>query len=426
MGDIVVRAEGISKRYRIGQIKPGTLTVREGLMELARAPINWVRRNGRRGDRQPVIWALRDVSFQVSAGEVMGIIGRNGAGKSTLLKILARITDPTDGLAEIDGRVGSLLEVGTGFHPELTGRENVFLNGAILGMRRSEIDRQFDTIVDFSGVETFIDTPVKHYSSGMRVRLAFAVAAHLNPEILFVDEVLAVGDAAFQEKCLNKMSEVANSGRTVLFVSHNLTAVATLCPRSLYLEEGRVVMDGDTQPVIDEYLRAGRDMLDQPLAERQDRKGNGLLRFTSATLHDADGNPVSVIQSGQRVQFALGFVTQPDARLDEDAVIRIKIEGAKREKLVYFSTRVGGAVWKHLPRTGRLVCSVPELPLAPGHYIYHIVCRRDKDYIDDVNYAGSFEVVFGDYYGTGRLPNAMWGPVLVRHAWQLQEAQVPA
>ncbi|HXT16691.1 MAG TPA: polysaccharide ABC transporter ATP-binding protein [Gemmatimonadaceae bacterium] len=263
MSHVVIRAEGLSKSYRIGleEKRPDTLVGR--MTSLARKPIDnlrSLRRLTRTGDEAPdIVWALRDASFDVRQGEVVGLIGRNGAGKSTLLKILSRITAPTTGSATVHGRVGSLLEVGTGFHPELTGRDNVFLNGAILGMSRAEIARQFDEIVSFAGVERFIDTPVKRYSSGMYLRLAFAVAAHLNPEILIVDEVLAVGDLEFQKKCLGKMSDVARGGRTVLFVSHNMAAVQRLCSRTILLHNGTIHRDGDTQSVVGEYLGLGMD-----------------------------------------------------------------------------------------------------------------------------------------------------------------------
>ncbi|MBI2322523.1 MAG: ABC transporter ATP-binding protein [Chloroflexi bacterium] len=260
MSDVAIRAEGLSKRYRIGRAERYR-TLRDIVAERAAAPLHALRAvlDGRAAAPRRVgtgthIWALRDVSFAVRHGEVMGIIGRNGAGKSTLLKVLSRITEPTEGYAEVRGRVGSLLEVGTGFHPELTGRENVYLNGAILGMRRAEIERRFDEIVAFAEVDAFVDTPVKYYSSGMQMRLGFAVAAHFEPEILVVDEVLAVGDAAFQKKCLAKLSEVAREGRTVLFVSHNLQAMAQLCERCILLDQGRMIAEGAPRAVIDRYL----------------------------------------------------------------------------------------------------------------------------------------------------------------------------
>lgn len=272
MTDVAIRVEGLSKQYRIGAKQEKYKTLRETLTDAALSPFRRVRalasHNGHKvtsnsefeiphSKSVDTIWALKDVSFEVKPGEVLGIIGRNGAGKSTLLKILSRITEPTEGYADIRGRVGSLLEVGTGFHPELTGRENIFLNGAILGMKKAEIERRFDEIVAFAEVEKFVDTPVKRYSSGMYLRLAFAVAAHLEPEILVVDEVLAVGDTSFQSKCLNKMQDVAGVGRTVLFVSHNMSAVHRLCSRCLLLNEGRVLVEGSTDSVIGNYVSQG-------------------------------------------------------------------------------------------------------------------------------------------------------------------------
>ena len=251
MPEPVIRAEGLGKRYRIGRPQPYR-TLRDQVAGWARAPLAWAR--GERRPREDTLWALRDVSLEVRQGEVVGVIGRNGAGKSTLLKVLARITEPSAGYVDVKGRVGSLLEVGTGFHQELTGRENVYMNGAILGMRRAEIRRRFDEIVEFAEVARFLDTPVKHYSSGMYMRLAFAVAAHLDPEILLVDEVLAVGDAAFQRKCLGKMDEVARAGRTVLFVAHNLGAIGELCQTGVLLEGGSVAYRGDAASTIHRYL----------------------------------------------------------------------------------------------------------------------------------------------------------------------------
>src|SRR5882724_9144312 len=266
MSDVAIKIEGLGKRYRIGAQQQAYRTLREKLNETALAPFraakhsltgngNGTSQSANRNSKSEAFWALKNVSFEVTHGEVVGIIGRNGAGKSTLLKILSRITEPTEGYADINGRIASLLEVGTGFHPELTGRENVFLNGSILGMKRVEINRKFDEIVAFAEIDKFIDTPVKHYSSGMYVRLAFAVAAHLDPEILFVDEVLAVGDAAFQKKCLGKMGDVAQEGRTVLFVSHNMDAVLRLCRSVILLKDGGIFASGRTEHVINDYLR---------------------------------------------------------------------------------------------------------------------------------------------------------------------------
>lgn len=259
--NMVIMARGLAKRYAIGESQPAYRTLRDSLTEMARKPVRALRRH--RKAEPPAeaseVWALRDITFDIGEGEVVGIVGRNGAGKSTLLKVLSRITEPTEGFADIYGRVGTLLEVGTGFHNELTGRENIYLNGAIMGMKRADITRQFDSIVAFAEVEKFIDTPVKHYSSGMYLRLAFAVAAHLEPEILFVDEVLAVGDIAFQKKCLGKMSDVARQGRTILFVSHNMGAIRSLCSRGIVLDRGKVIADTDVGSSIETYHRLASD-----------------------------------------------------------------------------------------------------------------------------------------------------------------------
>jgi lipopolysaccharide transport system ATP-binding protein len=254
MSDVAIRVENLSKQYRIGGPQARYQTLRDTVMDVAVAPIQRLRRLVQPASTENTIWALKDVSLEVKRGEVLGIIGPNGAGKTTLLKILSRITEPTEGYAEIYGRVGSLLEVGTGFHPELTGRENIYLSGAILGMKRAEIDEKFDEIVQFADIETFLDTPAKRYSSGMYVRLAFAVAAHLEPEVLLVDEVLAVGDAAFQEKCLGKMHDVAKEGRTVLFVSHNMAAIEHLCTSALLLQAGELLLRADARRVVRRYM----------------------------------------------------------------------------------------------------------------------------------------------------------------------------
>src|SRR6202048_236314 len=311
MSEIAILVEELGKQYRIGT-KESYKTLRESLNAAASKPFRVVRSLvNRNGHRQPVednIWALKNVSFEVKPGEVIGIIGHNGAGKSTLLKILTRITEPTEGHAEIHGRVSSLLEVGTGFHPELTGRENIYLNGAILGMTRTEIVRKFDEMVEFSGVEKFIDTPVKRYSSGMYLRLAFAVAAHLEPEILLVDEVLAVGDAAFQKKCLGRMSDVAREGRTVLFVSHSLPSIEKLCQRVVVINGGRVTREGDPGEWIAPYPGARaepRPAVDLAAVPRLDPRLVPV--FTSLDLRDGEGSPVSAVGCGEALIFHLTY-----------------------------------------------------------------------------------------------------------------------
>jgi len=287
----VISVEHLSKTYRLGQIGTGTFTYDMQMWwARLRGKPNPLLRIGEKdhGNRAgEEVWALKDVSFKVNQGEVLGIIGRNGAGKSTLLKILSRVTAPTSGEVKVKGRIASLLGVGTGFHPEWTGRENIYLNGAILGMKRAEIACKFDEIVDFAGIEKFIDTPVKRYSSGMYVRLAFAVAAHLEPEILVVDEVLAVGDAEFQKKCLGKMSAVASEGRTVLFVSHNMGAIESLCQQSILMEVGSISFIGDTKAVVNTYLSSAGRELETPIALRQDRRGTGKLIFDDIIVDDS-------------------------------------------------------------------------------------------------------------------------------------------
>src|SRR5262245_27578419 len=297
MGNVALRADMLSKRYTIAGEHPPYRTLRDDLTAL----VNWpFRRHHRAAEETGAFWALKDVSLEIGQGEVVGIIGRNGAGKSTLLKIFSRVTEPTSGSAEIQGRVGSLLEVGVGFHGELTGRENIHLSGAILGMKRAEIARKFDEIVSFAEVEKFIDTPVKHYSSGMYVRLAFAVAAHLEPEILLIDEVLAVGDVAFQKKCLGKMKAVAKQGRTILFVSHYMPVIESLCTLAYRLDGGRLVQSGMTQEVVDAYLSSVPAADNASIRLRKDRRGTGKLRFTDMDVRSEERRVGQEHRSGGR------------------------------------------------------------------------------------------------------------------------------
>jgi lipopolysaccharide transport system ATP-binding protein len=319
MSEPIIQVESVGKRYRRGTASAGGL-LSESVGRVLRAPLR-----GRAHAAPDFFWALRDVSLEIERGEVVGIIGRNGAGKSTLLKLLSRITPPTEGRITLRGRVASLLEVGTGFHPELTGRENVYLNGAILGMRRREIERRFDEIVEFSGVGAFLDTPVKRYSSGMYVRLGFAVAAHLAPEVLLVDEVLAVGDAEFQRKCLGKMREASTAGRTVVFISHNLGSLRRLCPRSYWLDGGRIVAEGSSDDVVRRYLQdaeAGDHEGDVAIGDDARRMGTGDARFTRASLLDAEGHRVTTLHLGEPIRVSLSFeVTRPF----DQAVIEVGI-----------------------------------------------------------------------------------------------------
>ena len=307
MSEIAIRAVGLAKEFHIGRLQqPGSRSFREGLASVCAAPFRRARRALKRDpipeNEDEILWALRDASFEIRRGEVVGLIGRNGAGKSTLLKILSRITEPSRGYADIHGRIGSLLEVGTGFHGELSGRENIFLSGAILGMRRAEIQRKFDEIVDFAQIERFLDTPVKRYSSGMYVRLAFAVAAHLEPEILLIDEVLAVGDARFQKKCLNKMEDVAQGGRTIVFVSHNMTAVTRICRRAILLDEGRVVNEGPAHQVVSGYLMGSEGTTAcREWLTPEDAPGGGICRLRAARIRMENGEIGEAVDIRQRV-----------------------------------------------------------------------------------------------------------------------------
>jgi len=321
MSDIAIRADGLSKKYRIGGRQEGYKTLRDTLTETVISPFRRAQKliSGQAygaAELDETIWALRGVSLEIKRGEVVGIIGRNGAGKTTLLKILSRITEPTEGYAEIHGRVGSLLEVGTGFHPELTGRENIYLNGAILGMKKAEIDRKFEEIIDFAEIEKFLDTPVKHYSSGMYVRLAFAVAAHLEPEILLVDEVLAVGDAAFQKKCLGKMGQVAKEGRTVLFISHNMGVIAELCHRVILIRSGMIALTGSARKTISKYLGEDSysqrvDLFETKISETHE----GKYRLAFVETRTKGGELCSNFVYGENIIVRIGIVGRKDARI---------------------------------------------------------------------------------------------------------------
>jgi lipopolysaccharide transport system ATP-binding protein len=379
----IITVEGLSKVYRLGSGRDGSYqTLRESITEgltrsvqrVSRAfsptrtpgkPLNGATgRNGHSDDFR----AIDDVSFEVGAGEVVGIIGRNGAGKSTLLKILSRVTEPTDGQITIHGRIGSLLEVGTGFHPELTGRENVYLNGAILGMSRREIMRKFDEIVAFAEIEKFLDTPVKRYSSGMYVRLAFAVASHLEPEILVIDEVLAVGDAEFQRKCLGKMGEVSRAGRTIIFVSHNMTAIKSLCSRGIYINGGRVVLEGQVDEVVDHYLRAGVDMsktgeIPENVPRHQDFPGQAYFR--SVRLTDLDSNQLGQLYFGQgfRIQFVCDVLKDiPDAHFE------VSISTNDGTQVTYSTTMDSGRGSVYLARGRHEIICEPDVVLLPRDY----------------------------------------------------------
>jgi lipopolysaccharide transport system ATP-binding protein len=428
MNDVAISVSHLSKQYRIGSY--GTIryaTLRDALVGAASAPARWVgRMTGKKqldaGENSNQIWALRDISFDVHKGQVLGIIGRNGAGKSTLLKILARVTDPTDGLGEIHGRVGSLLEVGTGFHPELTGRENIYLNGAILGMKRNEIERKFDEIVAFSEVDRFIDTPVKRYSSGMYLRLAFAVAAHLEPEILVVDEVLAVGDAEFQRKCLGKMSDVAQEGRTVLFVSHNMSAILRLTQETLVIEKGRLAMRAPTAQAVDYYLSRG-----------DSRQGERVWEFDEIPADSAPFMPVTLrVLNKQGVVSDIVRSTDPTI-IEVEYCLSSEITGLRvgiylmstRGEMIFtsFDTDDPGQFERFTSRkSGRYIsrCVIPPDLLNDGRYVLGMNASSFKvrRYFQDEQ-ALTFTVDATGAPGT-QWPEARSGGVRPRLDWKIK------
>jgi lipopolysaccharide transport system ATP-binding protein len=420
--DIGVEVRGVSKRYVIGGSVAGTDGLRHVLERALRAPLRWLGgdRSARRS-RTSEFWALRDVSFQVGQGEVLGIIGRNGAGKSTLLKLLSRITEPTTGLIRTRGRVASLLEIGTGFHPDLTGRENIFLNGAILGMTRREIRQKFDEIVAFAEVEPFLDLPVKRYSSGMHVRLAFAVAAHLEPDVLIVDEVLAVGDAQFQKKCIGKMERVSTTeGRTVLFVSHQMAVIQHLCSRCLLLDEGRLVKSGAPHDVVRAYLQSAATLTERRVGERTDRRGRGNVRVEAVELIDRDGVPVSDAVSGMEVTLKVSFTVREQMSLRNCRVSAVVF----REMQPYFSLSTDLVDTRPLELHGRgsIEFRVPAWPRSGVTYQVNTFVASDGIVEDWVVDAAAITVVDGDFFGTGRLYHDGWQgkAVLVPHSWQMR------
>ena len=421
MSSIAIRAEGLGKRYTLGSSAPYK-TLRESLPGMFRSAARKVSALASGGSHGEHFWALRDVSFDIGHGEVVGVIGRNGAGKSTLLKILSRITWPTEGRALIHGRVGSLLEVGTGFHPELSGRENIFLNGAIMGMRKTEIAAKFDEIVEFAEVEKFVDTAVKHYSSGMYVRLAFAIAAHLEPEILIVDEVLAVGDLTFQQKCLGKMSEVSRAGRTILFVSHNMAVVEKLCQRTIVLRNGMIDFQGETDEAIHHYMnnvlaanQAGGHTFDfSEAVDRRSRVGKLLKRVE---LYADDGLPVREgIRLGSGLKLKVYFdlpkpVRRFDVGLGFDSVFGQRMFTAHSVFEPDRSTGEGDG-----PQV--FVCDIPSFTLMPGLYNIKIWLDINHAEADMVNYAARVNVLESDYYGTGKAP---WnGAIVLKHNWYVE------
>jgi lipopolysaccharide transport system ATP-binding protein len=421
MSNYVIKAEGLGKSYRIGAMVDRSPTLRDAIVKAAKVPGQILR--GQRPPRKETIWALRDISFEVEQGQVLGVIGRNGAGKSTLLKILSRITEPSEGYAEITGRVGSLLEVGTGFNPELTGRENIFLNGAILGMRRKEIINKFDEIVDFSGVEKFIDTPVKRYSSGMYLRLAFSVAAHLEPEILVVDEVLAVGDADFQRKCLGKMGDVASEGRTVLFVSHNMSAVMSLTQEAIVLDKGQLVYRAPTQEAVEFYMASGFSQTSERRWLPKEIPADAApFRPVALRVIDPRGYSSDTLRSIEPVTVEMEYELSDAIQGLRVGIYLMTVRG----ELVFvsFDTDSDDEFKKYATReTGRYIsrCQIPADILNEGQYVLGMNAStfKVKRYFQE-EHALSFTI---DGMGA---PGKQWGEVRIgtvrpRLNWQIEE-----
>lgn len=425
MRESVLEVRDLGKMFRLGG--PGAYsTLRDAIARAAKSPFRRFHSSSRGQSPHPIprredryIWALRHVSFEVQKGEAVGIIGPNGAGKSTLLRVLSRITEPTEGWAKIRGRIGSLLDVGTGFHPELTGRENIYVSGAILGMKRIEINQKFEDIVAFSELERFLDTPVKHYSSGMYVRLAFAVAAHLEPEILLVDEVLAVGDLAFQKKCLGKMEDVTEEGRTVLFVSHNMAAIQALTHRAICLKAGRVLSDGETEETIQRYL----EVVDSATPAGS---GDLSLRTEAKFLQSIEilqgGKPVSVIRMGTPIAFK---VTLHASRPINRPSVGVAIDSEQGVRIVGFTTLYDVPELPSFKGEWTAYCDAGVLPLNQGTYYVKASLTDGPEDLDEVERACKFEVVPDDVFKTGNIPTRRQGFFFWHGKWSLEGPSGP-
>jgi lipopolysaccharide transport system ATP-binding protein len=423
MSALSISVDSLGKQYHIGGEQKNFDRIGYQIADAFQSPFRRVMKMVRgqslsATELDETIWALKDVSFEIKYGEVIGIIGGNGAGKSTLLKILSRITEPTEGSADIYGRVGSLLEVGTGFHPELTGLENIYLNGAILGMTKKEIDRKFDEIVDFAEIGKFINTPVKFYSSGMYVRLAFSVAAHLDPEILLVDEVLAVGDIAFQKKCLGKMGDVARTGRTVLFVSHNMAVIQTLCERGICIQSGKVISDGPISEVVDVYLSSLEKVQNLDVSSRTDRRGRGKVKLTGVEITNGKESGETILKAGGPAKFTFhldgtianlscGFVILDDLG---QRLVMFKSDMPSPEDIVQPDSDV------------RFVCEFDELMLMPGRYRVDVFIRGGGEKQDFIQAAAFFDVEVGQLRGRPiARPGNSRTQIVMPHRWVLPE-----
>lgn len=417
----IIEIRGLSKRYDITHKTDGYKTLRDIFSTIGKSPLRFLKHKATAGrTRKEDYWALRDVNLNVERGEIVGVIGANGAGKSTLLKILSRITPPTSGEARLRGRVGSLLEVGTGFHPELTGRENIFLNGSILGMSRKEIIRKFDEIVDFSGIDRFLDTPVKRYSSGMYVRLAFSVAAHLEPDILIIDEVLAVGDAQFQKKCLGKMKSVTEQeGRTILFVSHDMRAVQQLCGRCVLLDNGTVKLTSDPKTAIDTYLEGATQSPSVGVADRKDRRGDGRLRFTGVEIMSDEVD--NVIRTGKPFTIRLSYKASTNQLPLKNTAVSFTINDLQsNQHLLAFWTETSGSSFTINESEGAIECHIETCPLVGGAYSINVYSTVNEAMSDYVIHAQTLNVDDTEYFGQGRRDHEAHPHYVINHQWNLQ------
>jgi lipopolysaccharide transport system ATP-binding protein len=422
MSQTVIKVENLGKAYRIGMKEQKSETLIGAFISTIKKPFKNFRnlnnlKKFNKKEEEDIFWANRNISFDVKDGEVLGIIGKNGAGKSTLLKLLSRITEPTEGRIEIIGKVSSLLEVGTGFNPDLTGKENVYLNGTILGLSKKQIDASYNEIVEFSGIEKFMETPVKRYSSGMKVRLAFAVAAHLDPEILIIDEVLAVGDSEFQKKCLGKVHSIASKeGRTVLFVTHDMAAIKALCTRALLLQKGTIVKEGNPTEVVDYYLQNATTFSEHSFyIDTSKRNGNGKFQVTGLDFLNSKMEKVNVLESGMDLNIKVSYQCFEKG---VNPVINLIIRNNFQTEIVNLLSRVSHKGVLKLNDEGYIICHIPKLPLMQGRYSIDVIMKYDFELTDEVSNIITIDVEKGDFYGTGKIVESMKDGILINHSWQ--------
>jgi lipopolysaccharide transport system ATP-binding protein len=415
----IIAVENLSKKYIIGRKSNNNEGLRHVLERIARTPLAILKEKKLfRKHHKEEFWAIKNISLNINQGEMIGVIGRNGAGKSTLLKLLSRITEPTTGRITLRGRVASLLEVGTGFHPELTGRENIYLNGAILGMSRAEIKRKFDEIIAFAEIDTFLDTPVKRYSSGMYVRLAFAVAAHLEPDILIVDEVLAVGDSAFQKKCLGKMENATlKEGRTVLLVSHQMPAIQNLCKRCILMDQGSIVCEGNTSEVVKKYMSKSEKLANDLPLFRLDRSGIGDIVVTSISFKDEMGDEICEAITGMSLIISIEYETK-NGKLLKDCIFCLEIH-KELKKFFALSSELTDRKKIQVNGNGKIEFIIPDWPLSAGRYYIDTYVESEKVMQDRLQDAAYIDVINGDFYGSGKVIHEDWqgSSVLVKHSW---------